>query len=84
MTACSLPEIKNFPVGNKVLILHPAYVAGKVGTICAPEVVARGQPSQRWLIRVDWEDMVVSLERREFRIINRDGKFLLLETDGSK
>lgn len=67
-------------VGDKVLILRPAYVAGKVGVICGRELLSGGQSSVRWLIRVDSENdsesMVVSLTPKEFEV-------LLLDSDAS-
>ncbi|GAB1540636.1 hypothetical protein NUACC21_33050 [Scytonema sp. NUACC21] len=55
-------------VGDKVLILRPAYVAGKVGVICEREVLSEGNLSGRWLVRVDSEDVVVSLTPNEFEL----------------
>jgi hypothetical protein len=56
-------------VGDQVLILQPAYVAGKVGVVCGQEVISGGQSSDRWLIQVVSEDMVVSLTRDEFQVL---------------
>ncbi|MFH7026026.1 MAG: hypothetical protein ACHBN1_11615 [Heteroscytonema crispum UTEX LB 1556] len=76
---------ENVQVGDKVLILRPAYVAGKIGVVCGREVVSGGQPSNRWLIQVDCdnfsdnfsdnisENIVVSLTKNEFQVI-RQGK----------
>ncbi|NJM71987.1 MAG: hypothetical protein HC862_18355 [Scytonema sp. RU_4_4] len=61
-------------VGNKVLILRPSYVSGKVGVICDKEVLSGGHLSGRWLIRVDSEDIVVSLTPKEFKVVNDDFK----------
>lgn len=60
---------KAFPVGETVLILHPAYVAGKLGVVYAQELLWDGQPSGRWLIRIDSLDIIVSLNANEFQII---------------
>ena len=62
-----MPE--DVTLGARVLILLPTYVAGKVGTICGREVLPNGQPSSRWLVRLEAEDMVVSLTPEEFRIL---------------
>ncbi|MBF2004406.1 MAG: hypothetical protein IGS49_02735 [Chlorogloeopsis fritschii C42_A2020_084] len=70
-------SIKDSQLGNKVLILHPGYVAGKLGVICGQEY----QSNQRWLIQVDLEDIVVSLTTQEFHVLNLDGK--LHEMSGS-
>ncbi len=56
-------------MGDRVLILRPFYVTGKVGVICERE---SGQP-QRWLIKVDGdENIVVSLLAKEFQALNQD------------
>ncbi len=59
----------NIQVGDEVLILRPAYVAGKIGIVCGREVVSDGQPSDRWLIQVDSENIVISLSQDEFQVI---------------
>lgn len=53
------------------MILHPAYVAGKIGVICGQEVLSEAETSARWLIRVD-EDIIVSLAPKEFHVITDD------------
>ncbi|WP_339381578.1 hypothetical protein [Brasilonema bromeliae] len=55
-----------------MLILRPAYVAGRVGKVFAKEVLSGDYPSERWLIRVDSEDIVVSLNSKEFEVVNDD------------
>ncbi len=63
-------------IGNKVLILRPAYVAGKVGEICGKEGSSSDRTQERWLIRVDAENgaesIVVSLSPKEFEVIKDD------------
>jgi hypothetical protein len=54
-----------------VLILHPAYVARKIGVVRAQEVLWDGQPSGRWLISIDSENIIVSLNANEFQVIIR-------------
>lgn len=63
-------------VGDKVLILRPAYVAGRVGKICAKEVLSGAHPSGRWLIQLDSEDIVVSLSPKEFEVVKDDFEIL--------
>ncbi len=46
--------------GDKVLILRPAYVAGKIGEICSQESLGDGT-QERWLIRVEAENATESL-----------------------
>jgi hypothetical protein len=62
---------KTFPIGERVLILDPAYVAGKIGVVCAQEILSDGQASGRWLIEIDSENIIVSLTAREFQVIIR-------------
>lgn len=61
---------KSIQVGDKVLILRPAYVAGKVGVVCGRESLADGQSTNRWLIQVEMENIVVSLNSQEFQVLN--------------
>ncbi|UKP00228.1 hypothetical protein L6494_11245 [Nostoc sp. UHCC 0870] len=61
---------KSIQVGNKVLILRPAYVAGKVGVVCSRESLLEGKASNRWLIQVDSDNMLVSLTPQEFQVIS--------------
>jgi hypothetical protein len=75
---------ENVQVGDKVLILRPAYVAGKVGVVCGLEVLSGDQPRNRWLIQVNFdnifddfsnnfsEKIVVSLTKSEFQVIHQD------------
>lgn len=57
---------------SKVLIQYPPYVAGKVGTVCDREVLCDGKPSDRWLIQVDSEDILVSLTPQEFELLREN------------
>lgn len=64
----------NFQVGDRVLILRPFYVTGKIGIICDVE---NSQPT-RWIIKVDSresdENIVVSLSAKEFQALSKDEK----------
>lgn len=53
----------------RVEILQPDYVAGEAGIILGREELAEGQPSNRWLVQVIGEDVVLSLAPDEFRPI---------------
>jgi hypothetical protein len=57
-------------VGDKVLILHPAYVMGKVGVICGVESTPDSQASTRWIIQIEAENIVVSLTPDEFQVLS--------------
>jgi hypothetical protein len=62
-------------VGDRVEILQPPYLAGKIGLILGQEDVILGQSSDssensrsaRWLIQVIPDEFVVSLKLDEFR-----------------
>lgn len=56
-------------VGDRVEILRPSYLAGKIGLIRGRENVVFGQTSDRWLAQVIPDDFVVSLKLEEFRPI---------------
>ncbi|WP_336622319.1 hypothetical protein [Chlorogloeopsis sp. ULAP01] len=58
-------------VGDKVLILLPEYVAGKVGVIWGLEKLSGGQMSGRWLIQIDSDDILVSLNQDEFKVLSQ-------------
>jgi hypothetical protein len=58
-------------VGDKVLILLPEYVAGKVGVVWGLEKLSSGQLSGRWLIQVDSDRMLVSLYSDEFQLLDQ-------------
>jgi hypothetical protein len=45
-------------------------VAGKMGVVFCPEQLSDDKPSDRWLIKVDDENILVSLTRHEFRVID--------------
>ncbi|HIK06784.1 MAG TPA: hypothetical protein IGS40_19170 [Trichormus sp. M33_DOE_039] len=60
---------KTIQIGDKVLILRPAYVAGKFGVICGRESLADGQSNNRWLIQAEVENIVVSLTPQDFQVI---------------
>ncbi|HEY9697405.1 MAG TPA: hypothetical protein V6D10_09085 [Trichocoleus sp.] len=57
-------------IGTIVEILQPDYAAGKVGRIVAPEVLQNGQASDRWIIKVVGEDLILSLLPEDFRSVH--------------
>lgn len=62
----------NVQVGDRVLIHSPAYLAGIIGVVCAPEVLSDERKSQRWLIEISYEEeenIVVSLAPNEFQVL---------------
>ncbi|MBW4557460.1 MAG: hypothetical protein KME59_16260 [Trichormus sp. ATA11-4-KO1] len=61
---------KSTQVGDRVLILSPAYVAGKVGVVCGIESNSGSQTSKRWIIQIESENMMVSLTSNEFQALN--------------
>ena len=61
---------KDIQVGDKVIILRPSHVAGKIGVIHAKEVLTDENVSRRWIIQIDSENIMLSLNRREFELLN--------------
>jgi hypothetical protein len=57
-------------VGDKVLILHPNYVAGSIGIVRGEEVLSDGRSSGNWIIEVTSQDLILSLNSKEFKIID--------------
>lgn len=57
-------------VGDRVEILQPDYVAGKMGKILTPELVQDGQLTGRWIVKVEQEEVLLSLLPEEFRVIS--------------
>jgi len=56
--------------GARVCILEPAYAAGKIGMVVCLEPVFNDLPSGRWLIRVEAEDILLSLEPEHFLVLD--------------
>lgn len=64
----NFPE--NIQIGARVEILQPDYVADALGMVLGREELVEGQPSDRWLIQVLNEEIVLSLTVDEFRVID--------------
>ena len=58
-------------VGDKVVILRPSHIAGKVGFIYARETLPNEEVSKRWIIRIDSENIMVSLSPKEFELLTK-------------
>ncbi|WAL62107.1 hypothetical protein [Thermocoleostomius sinensis] len=56
--------------GNRVEILQPLYVSGRIGIILAPEELVGRQPTDRWIIQVESDDVLLSLNPTEFRLLS--------------
>ncbi|MEM6401542.1 MAG: hypothetical protein AAF757_15115 [Cyanobacteria bacterium P01_D01_bin.116] len=56
-------------VGDKVIILRPSHIAGKIGFIYARETLPNEEVSKRWIIRIDSENVMVSLTPKEFELL---------------
>lgn len=56
-------------VGDKVRILRPSHIAGKIGFIYAKEILSGEEVSKRWIIRIDSENIMVSLAPKEFELL---------------
>ena len=60
---------KNVQVGYQVLILAPLYVTEKLGIVCGRELNLDSEHKQRWIIRVESENILMSLTEDEFHVI---------------
>ncbi|MEO1432260.1 MAG: hypothetical protein AAFS12_06940 [Cyanobacteria bacterium J06632_19] len=58
-------------VGDKVIILRPSYIAGKVGFIYAKEILSDEEVSKRWIVRIESENIMVSLTSKEFELLTK-------------
>jgi hypothetical protein len=56
--------------GARVRILQPDYVAGQTGIIVSPELLSDNQPSNRWIVQVEGEDIFLSLHPSEFLVLS--------------
>lgn len=66
-----LANSQGIRVGDKVIILRPSYIAGKVGFIYAKEILSGEEVSKRWIIRIDSENIMVSLTPKEFELLSK-------------
>ncbi|MBD2025517.1 hypothetical protein [Leptolyngbya sp. FACHB-711] len=57
-------------VGDRVEILQPDYVAGKFGKVLTPELVQDGQLTGRWIVKVEHEEVLLSLLPEELRVVS--------------
>ncbi len=64
-----MDNLQGIHIGDKVVILHPSHIAGKTGFIYAREMFSDEQVSKRWIIRIDSEDVIVSLNPKEFELL---------------
>jgi len=75
MSGVFLENSERIQVGDRVLILNPAYVAGKYGVVRGRESNLDSPANRRWLIQVEDEDaseIVVSLILGEFTIVSNE------------
>lgn len=66
-----MPAFEEIPIGTRVEIIQPDYVAGCLGIILGREEIGEGEWTDRWLIQVRAEEMVLSLAQDEFRVIQQ-------------
>jgi hypothetical protein len=64
---------EDIPIGTRVQVIQPDYVAGCIGIILGREDVIEGEPSNRWLVQIRSENIILSLARDEFRILPEPG-----------
>ncbi|AFY55024.1 hypothetical protein Riv7116_2516 [Rivularia sp. PCC 7116] len=66
-----LANSQGIRVGDKVIILRPSHIAGKVGFIYAKEILSDEEVSKRWIVRIDSENIMVSLTPKEFELLSK-------------
>ncbi len=66
-----LANSQDIRVGDKVVILRPSHIAGKVGFVYAKETLSDEEVSKRWIIRIDSENIMVSLSLKEFELLTK-------------
>mgnify|MGYP001797828416 FL=1 len=54
--------------GDKVQVLYPEYAAGKTGVVLAKEMGHDGAETGYWLVKIDYEDMILALLPQEVKI----------------
>lgn len=69
MGEIDLCHSESVQVGDRVEILQPSYLTGKVGTVLGREEIFNGHSSDRWLVQVMPDEYVVSLAVDEFRLL---------------
>ncbi len=60
----------NIQVGARVRILEPDYVAGQTGIIVSREILSDGKVSRRWIIQVESEEILLSLDPEQFLVLS--------------
>lgn len=63
-------DSKQIRAGNRVEILQPTYVSGRIGIILAPEELIGRQSTDRWIVQVESDEILLSLNPSEFRLIS--------------
>ncbi|MFM7577030.1 MAG: hypothetical protein ACKO5Q_08875 [Microcystaceae cyanobacterium] len=66
-----MPAFEEIPIGTRVEIIQPDDVAGCWGIILGREEIEEGEWTDRWLIQVGAEEMILSLAQDEFRVIQQ-------------
>ncbi|NET50363.1 MAG: hypothetical protein F6K09_17025 [Merismopedia sp. SIO2A8] len=56
--------------GDRVVILAPSYAAGMLGVVLQAEQQSDGTLSDRWLVQVEEEDMILSLPESDLAQID--------------
>ncbi|MBD3880596.1 hypothetical protein IFO70_02380 [Phormidium tenue FACHB-886] len=60
---------ENIQIGARVRVLAPDYAAGEIGAIVSQEI-SQDEVSDRWIIQLESEDVILSLYRDEFQILD--------------
>lgn len=59
----------NIRVGARVRILEPDYAAGQTGSIVSPEILSNDKASRRWIVQVEGEEVLLSLDPEQFLVL---------------
>lgn len=62
-------EPKQLRIGSLVKILQPDDVEGVIGIVLSKEELLDGQTTNRWIIQVISEDILLSLAPDEFEVL---------------
>ncbi len=63
-------EPQRLRIGSTVRILQPDDVEGVIGIVLSKEELLDGQRTDRWIIQVISEDILLSLAPEEFEVLD--------------
>jgi hypothetical protein len=63
-------RIQRIQTGARVRVLQPDYAAGQIGVVIGPEELLEGQPTERWLIQIEQDKVLLSLPPQDFELLD--------------